>query len=161
MVYAQDAYYGREGAYVLQARSTGDACAKGPIDISLRTRRGAEVWRFETTADVMFLSQEVQNRADMAEALTEWVAPPVLGLTRTIDLPAWKSGRSGPGTGREEFPFYPAEGMTRARYEKLRKRSLPMFCPVQGIESLVCIALDENKPGKPIVETMGYQSFPG
>ncbi len=109
----------------------------------------------------MFLSQDVQNRADMAEALTEWVAPPQVGMTRTIDLPKWRNGRSGPGTGREEFPFYPAEGMTRTRYEKLRARKLAMFCVVQGLESLVCIALDESPSGPPSVVTLGFQSFPG
>lgn len=161
MAVAEDAYHGRAGTYVLQAAATGDRCEGGPIEISLKTRRGAPVWRFQTSADVMFLSQDVKNRADMAEALEEWVAPPSLGLTRTIDLPSWRSGRSGPGTGREEFPFYPAEGITRARYEALRKRSLPMFCPVQGLESLVCLALDETGDKGPEVVTLGYQSFPG
>ncbi len=161
MTVADDAYYGRESAYLLEASATGDVCAGGDIQISLRTRRGAELWRFQTSADVMFLSQDVRNRADMAEALTEWVAPPQVGMTRTIDLPKWRSGRSGPGTGREEFPFYPAEGMTRTRYEKLRARKLAMFCVVQGLESLVCIALDENPSGPPSVVTLGFQSFPG
>lgn len=161
MAVAEDAYFGRTGVYVLEAAATGDRCEAGDIEISLKTRRGAPVWRFRTSADVMFLSQEVKNRADMAEALSEWVAPPSLGMTRTTDLPRWRSGRSGPGTGREEFPFYPAEGMTRARYEALRARSLPMFCPVQGLESLVCVALDESRAKGPEVVTLGFQSFPG
>lgn len=161
MSVSEDAYLGPTGVYRLVASANGQACAGAPIDIALRSDRGQDVWRFETTADVMFLSQEVMSLADMEEALREWVMPPAPGMTRTIDLPQWRSGRRAPGTGREEFPFYVAEGMTRTRYEALRRASLPMFCPVTGLESMLCVALDERKAGAPVVHEIGYQSFPG
>lgn len=158
---AEDAYLGHADRYQLEARSYGDVCPGAPIALRLVSASGVEIWRFETNADVMFLSQDVQNRADMTEALAEWVAPPMVGMTRTNDLPRWRSGRDYPGKGDEEFPFYGAEGLSRGDYEALRKASLPMVCPVQGMESMVCVAIDDRTPGSAKAIEMGFQMFPG
>jgi hypothetical protein len=56
-----------------------------------------------------------------------------------------------------EFPFYlEPEWNDRVGYEELRARNAPMYCYVQGMESLACLALQDGQLYK-----IGVQSFPG
>jgi hypothetical protein len=55
-----------------------------------------------------------------------------------------------------EFPFYPEPGVDRDYYEKARALRAPVFCYVQGMESMSFVALIEGGMVK-----LGVQSFPG
>ena len=66
----------------------------------------------------------------------------------------WPPGAQQPASG--EFPFYPEEGVDRDYYEKARAARAPLFCYVQGMESMSCVAIIEGGMVK-----LGVQSFPG
>ena len=55
-----------------------------------------------------------------------------------------------------EFPFYPEPYYDRSGYEVLRQSDVPLFCYVQGMESIACVALENGR-----MEKVGVQSFPG
>ncbi len=69
-------------------------------------------------------------------------------------LPDWPANADGPQSG--EFPFYPEAGYDRESYMTLRANDLPLFCYVQGMESMGCLAAADGE-----VTKIGVQSFPG
>lgn len=69
-------------------------------------------------------------------------------------LPEWPANADSPQNG--EFPFYPAEGVTRDLYNQVRDANVPLYCYVQGMESSNCLALRDGA-----LESVGVQSFPG
>ena len=86
--------------------------------------------------------------------LAEWVTPGSTMIS-TSALPEWPANAQAPESG--EFPFYPEEGYDREAYNALRTNNLPLYCYVQGMESLACIAFS----GEGEVSKIGVQSFPG
>jgi hypothetical protein len=56
-----------------------------------------------------------------------------------------------------EFPFYPEEGMDQVTYEQIRAEKQKIFCYVQGMESIACVAISKNGAATKI----GVQTFPG
>jgi hypothetical protein len=97
------------------------------------------------------------DRASMSAALSAWIAPNDDQLFKhTGDLPPWATARSEPAGAGGEFPFRPEEGTSRAAYEKQRAANLPMFCYVQGAESMRCVVVEKG-----VLRSIGLQSFPG
>ena len=72
----------------------------------------------------------------------------------TADLPVWPAGADAPDAG--EFPFYVEEGFDRTGYEGMRAADRAMFCYVQGMESLACVAAVDGR-----LDKIGVQTFPG
>jgi hypothetical protein len=95
---------------------------------------------------------DATDAASMEAALNEWIWTPT-SEGRTGDLGDWAEGEPGPGG---EFPFLPEEWISREDYLQLRKDNLPVFCHVQGRESLACYQLKNNA-----LEKIGVQAFPG
>jgi hypothetical protein len=75
-------------------------------------------------------------------------------MATTKALPEWKAKDDFPING--EFMFYVEEGIDRAAYDVIRKADLPMYCFVQGMESVACLVLQDGGLFK-----VGVQSFPG
>jgi hypothetical protein len=48
------------------------------------------------------------------------------------------------------------EGVDRDSYEQVRVAKVPVFCYVQGMESLACVVLKDGGMSK-----IGLQTFPG
>jgi len=90
----------------------------------------------------------------MQTALAEWGASTSTTFATTSALPEWAAGANGPVSG--EFPFYLNEGWDRAAYDQLRASDVPVFCYVQGMESMNCLALQDG-----YLNSVGVQSFPG
>jgi hypothetical protein len=83
----------------------------------------------------------------MESALDDWLAALSYADT-TANLPYYQDD--------SEFPFLPAEGMSREAYDNLRASAAPMVCYVQGMESQRCLALVDGA----LIE-VGLQTFPG
>jgi hypothetical protein len=96
---------------------------------------------------------EAKTRAQMTRALGEWLLQSHT-FRSTADLPPWKKGDEQPTSG--EFPFYPEAGVDRDGYEQWRAQRLPVFCYVQGMESMSCVVLKDGQMTK-----IGVQTFPG
>jgi hypothetical protein len=98
-----------------------------------------------------------KDRASMSAALSAWIAPNDDQLFKhTGDLPPWATARAEPAGAGGEFPFRPDDGTSRAAFEKLRAANLPMFCYVQGSESMRCVVVEKG-----VLRSIGVQSFPG
>lgn len=143
-------------AYTLEAFSAGPDCAHAVATIVIRDAESNVLWADAHVTEHTFGLNEASSAAEMRAALSEWISP--YGNTTILStsaLPAWPRTADGPQSG--EFPFYPeAEWNDREGYETLRARNAPVFCYVQGMESLACLALLDGGLYK-----VGVQSFPG
>ncbi len=144
-----------DATYSVEATTTGPDCTRAVATIVLRNSSGAPVYaEAHLSKDVMVLAP-ARDPAAMQTALQEWVTYNNHTMTTTSALPDWPANASAPQNG--EFPFYPEEGATRESYMALRQQNLPLFCYVQGMESMACLALS----GADEVTKVGVQSFPG
>jgi hypothetical protein len=96
-----------------------------------------------------------QSAEEMERMLRDWITPDARDWDSTSDLPVWQANAMSPAAN-EEFPFYPEEGVDRARYEAIRCADAPMLCFVQGMESLACLFVENGE-----ITKIGVQSFPG
>lgn len=140
---------------VAEATSSGPRCGAAKLALVLRGAGGEVLFKFDATADSVMPFVQVKSKADMQAALASWVADARTQMPTTAKLPNWKQGQDQPSDG--EFPFYPDEGVKRAEYLALRAAKRPMFCFVQGMESLSCLVIGADGKAK----TIGAQSFPG
>lgn len=139
--------------FVIDAATAGPDCANATATITVKHASGQTLWTENyPTSQVMTLAPAT-DVASMTSALAEWIEPATTIQTSSA-LPELPLAAPQPQNG--EFPFYQDEGWDRARYEALRARNVPMFCYVQGMESLACIALENGAMTK-----VGAQSFPG
>ena len=90
----------------------------------------------------------------MSSALREWIELGSRGQT-TADLPPWPHPAQGP-TNSSGFEFDPEPWLNRETYLSMRARAQPMFCYVQGMESLACLVEQDGR-----LEKIGVQAFPG
>ena len=74
----------------------------------------------------------------------------------TGDLPEWKKGAEAPSP-LGEFPFYPDQGVDQETYAKIRAEKQAVFCYVQGMESMACVAIARDGTATKV----GVQTFPG
>lgn len=138
----------------VEASTTGPDCALANATLNIRNASGAVLWTQEyPTARVMGLA-DATTPAAMETALTEWINFQNTTIPTAGALPDWPRGEQFPPNG--EFPFYPEEGVSRADYMALRSRNAPLYCYVQGMESLACLAFENGELTK-----VGVQTFPG
>jgi hypothetical protein len=137
-----------------EAFSNGPTCAQAAVTIVVRAPDGSVLWVDAAPGEHIMTFAYVRSRQEMARALAEWLSQDATFKT-TRKLPGWPEGAEGPESG--EFPFMPEAWVDREAYERMRAEGLPMFCYVQGMESLACIAL--TKDGR--MEKIGVQAFPG
>ncbi|MCE9522115.1 MAG: hypothetical protein K8S25_06750 [Alphaproteobacteria bacterium] len=137
-----------------EAYSSGPTCALAVTTLVVRASDGKVLWAEAAPVEHVMTFVEVKTRKQMARALSEWLLQSHTFKT-TSDLPEWKKGAEAPVSG--EFPFYPEAGIDRDAYEQIRAEKQPVFCYVQGMESLACLGL--SKDGS--LAKVGLQLFPG
>jgi hypothetical protein len=139
----------------IEAITTGPDCARAVATLIIRNGSGEPIYSAtHIPSQVMTLAQASTPQA-MQTALTEWIDPAGNTTMQTSSaLPEWPASADSPQNG--EFPFYPAEGYARELYNQVRDANVPLYCYVQGMESLDCLALRDGG-----LETVGVQSFPG
>lgn len=137
----------------IDAESGGDDCAAATVRITISN--GGDVLMTEDypSEQVMTLAG-AESLEDMRRRLGEWVTPAGAMTDSAGDLPPWAPSDDQPISG--EFPFYVEESIDRAAYEAARTRDAPLFCYVQGMESLACLVYENGT-----VIKLGAQSFPG
>ena len=102
-------------------------------------------------------AQPAKDRPSMSAALSSWIAPNDDQLFKsTGNLPPWATARPQPAGAGGSFPFTPDVSGDRAAYEKLRNANLPLFCYVQGAETMRCVVVEKG-----VLRSIGTQSFPG
>jgi hypothetical protein len=136
-----------------EAYSNGGACADAIVTIVVRAQRRA-LWVDAMPAAQLMTFVEAKTPAKMKAALVDWLAQPHM-FKSTGDLPDWKKGTDAPVAG--EFPFYPDAGVDQESYAKIRADKLAIFCYVQGMESMACVAIAKDGSASKI----GVQTFPG
>jgi hypothetical protein len=141
-------------AYLTEAYSNGGACADAVVTIVVRAQRRV-LWVEAMPASQVMTFVEAKTPARMKAALVDWLGQPHMFRT-TGDLPAWKNGADAPDM-LGEFPFYPEEGVDQVTYEQIRAAKQTIFCYVQGMESMACIAISKDGAATKV----GVQSFPG
>jgi hypothetical protein len=139
----------------VEAITTGPDCARAIATLIIRNGSGEPLYS-ETyqPPQVMTLAQASTPTA-MQTALAEWIDPASNTTMQTSSaLPEWLANADSPQNG--EFPFYLEEGYTRELYDQVRDANVPMYCYVQGMESMNCLALRDGA-----LESVGVQTFPG
>lgn len=145
---------GANAVFSIDAAVTGPDCAQATATIAIHTPGGATVWTQSYPAEQLMTLAGATAPEDMQRRLGEWIVPGGAAADSTGDLPEWSAQDDSPMNG--EFPFYPEEGIDRAAYAALRARDAPMYCYVQGMESLACLAWDSGA-----LTLVGLQTFPG
>lgn len=140
--------------FSVEATTTGPDCARAVATLAIRTASGEPLYTTAHVANDLMTLRGVADPAAMQTALGEWVdaADPTVATTNA--LPEWGANEQYPVDG--EFPFYPVEGFDRAAWEAMRTHAYPVFCYVQGLESLACIIYGDGG-----IEHIGVQTFPG
>lgn len=141
-------------AYRTEAFSNGGNCATAVVTIAVRGPDGTVLWSDAAPGAHVMTFAGVKTRAEMVKALGDWLTQEHMFKT-SADLPPWGVGDETPKSG--EFPFYPEAGVDRETYEQIRAQRLPVFCYVQGMESLACLTV--MREGQ--MEKVGVQLFPG
>jgi hypothetical protein len=124
------------------------------VTLVVRAPDGKVLWVDAAPAENVMTFVEAKTRKQVTRALGEWLMQSHI-FKSTAELPEWKKGAEAPVSS--EFPFYPEAGIDREFYEKMRAEKQPVFCYVQGMESMACIGL--SKDGQ--MTKIGVQSFPG
>lgn len=141
--------------WTIEATAEGRSCDQATATITIRDSEGAPQWAETYSVDQVMVLAGASSPADLEDKILEWVGPLSSTFRTTADLPDWPEGTDGPGG---EFPFMPDEGLDRSAYGALRSAKAPVFCYVQGMESLACVMADKAS-GK--VTLLGLQMFPG
>jgi hypothetical protein len=141
--------------FTVEASSMGADCAKAVATIVVRDVQGNALWAQAYSTEHVMVLAPAHDTAAMRIALSEWIDPAGnTTLQTTGALPEWPANAESPQNG--EFPFYPDEGTTREDYNAVRDANTPMYCYVQGMESLACAALRDGA-----LQSVGVQTFPG
>lgn len=145
--------------YRIEAVSQSATCGTGVATLTVTDRSGRILYtgahEIEPMTNTVFAESTTPQKLE--GALADWIDPSGSTQMRTTRaLPDWPRGADGPVSG--EFPFYPAEGTTRDAWIRLRAQDKPLYCFVQGGESMQCLALDV---GAATLTPVGLQTFPG
>ena len=141
--------------FTIEAASMGADCAKAVATIVIRDVQGDALWAQAYSAEHVMVLAPAHDPAAMRIALSEWIDPAGnTTLQTTGALPAWPANTESPQNG--EFPFYPDQGVDRDSYNAIRTANAPLYCYVQGMESLACVALRDGG-----ISQVGVQLFPG
>lgn len=138
----------------VEATTTGPDCARAVATLVIRDASGAPLYAEAHVATHVMVLNGANTPAAMQAALGEWVSSDNAAYATTGALPDWPTTAEGPVSG--EFPFMPEQGTDRALYQELRQGNTPVFCYVQGMESLACVTLRNGG-----IERIGLQLFPG
>lgn len=142
-----------EQALEISGVAEGGDCANANVTITIRKATGDTLVSASYPLSQVMTFAGASSQADVQRMLGEWIAPDS-AMNSTGDLPTWNSQDETPMNG--EFPFFVEEGATRASYAALRELDAPMFCYVQGMESLSCLAWRDGG-----LASVGLQTFPG
>lgn len=150
--------------FLIDAVSLGADCKKAVAVIVVRDGKGEVKYSLSMAIkdNAIFsglADMPVANPKNMRVALGEWLDAGLSSKKNKLSqYLEWKAGTEGPvETPPAEFPFTVNSEVSRETYEEWRKQSLPVFCFVQGIESMRCLVL--TKDGT--IGDVGVQSFPG
>jgi hypothetical protein len=143
-----------EGELSVEAATAGPDCARAVATLVVRDSSGVPLYADVHLAEHVMTLAPARDQAAMQTALGEWLTPSTI-MASTSALPDWPENATAPQSG--EFPFYPEEGYDRESYTALRQNNLPLFCYVQGMESMACVAFS----GEGQVSKIGVQTFPG
>ncbi len=141
-------------SYSSEAYSNGATCAGAVVTIVVRAPGGDVLWVEAMPAAHLMTFADAKNVKRMKAGIVDWLAQPHM-FKSTGDLPDWKKGTDAPVAG--EFPFYPEAGVDQESYAKIRTDRLAVFCYVQGMESMACVAIAKDGSASKI----GVQTFPG
>lgn len=155
---------GPKRIYKVDASSVGPDCKHAVALLVVRDSKGEVQYTYSgaTRDNGIFGSlaeKPVTDVNQMRVALGEWLKA---GLSSKKNSMAkfipWRKGAAGPAEDPpSEFPFTLESDVSRDTYEEWRKADLPVFCFVQGMESMRCLVA--SKDGA-VIE-LGIQSFPG
>ncbi|MEQ1931724.1 MAG: hypothetical protein ABL957_14505 [Parvularculaceae bacterium] len=135
-------------------KTEGPTCAQAVALLVVRDAGGDVFWTDALpSARVMGLN-EAATPAAMSAALAEWAGLPARHAQTTADLSPWSKTSGQPG--ESEFPFHPEAWMGEEAFARIAAEAAPMFCYVQGMESLSCLIERDGR-----LEKIGVQSFPG
>jgi hypothetical protein len=138
----------------VEATTSGPTCRQSAALMIVRDAAGDIVWTDALPAAFVAGLNTPTTRTPMADALREWIGFAARGQT-TADLPPWLRPEQGPTT-TSGFDFEPEPWINREAYLALRESAAPMFCYVQGMESLACLVERQGR-----LEKIGVQAFPG
>jgi hypothetical protein len=143
----------RQRPLKVEAFAHGGRCDQAVVMLVVRDADGAPLWTDSRVGAFVMLFSGVKTGREMQSALSSWIRQDHQ-LKSAANLPPWPVGAEQPSFG--EFPFIPDEGVDRATYEAARNSRLPLFCYVQGMESMACVVLKDGDMTK-----FGVQLFPG
>lgn len=138
---------------LVTATTSGPNCRQSVALMIVRDAEGNVVWTDARPAAFVMGLNTPTTRTPMSGALREWIGFATRGQT-TADLPPWTRAEQPPSASG--FEFEPEPWINRETYLEMRERAEPMFCYVQGLESLACLV---GRHGR--LEKIGVQSFPG
>lgn len=138
--------------YTVSAFTDGPDCERAVAVIVVRDAAGAPLWIDSFNAQHVAVLAGIADAGALEAGLAEWITYD--GMPSTAALPAWAEGADSPMLA--EFPFLPEPGFDRASWEEQRAADRPVFCYVQGMESMACVMLGDG-----FMEKLGVQLFPG
>lgn len=142
-------------AYSSEAYSNGATCAGAVVTIVVRAPGGDVLWAEAMPATHLMTFADAKTPQRMKAGLVDWLGQQH-PFKSTGDLPEWKKGAEAPSM-LGEFAFYPEAGVDQESYAKIRADKLAIFCYVQGMESMACVAISKDGSASKI----GVQTFPG
>lgn len=140
--------------FKVEATSAGPDCQHAVATITIRNAANDIYWVEAYPASQVMSLAAARTLDEMQAALLDWTDSANSTIVTSSALPDWPANTDGPENG--EFPFYIAEGMDRGQYMSIRQQNVPVFCYVQGMESLNCLAYLDGG-----LTVVGIQSFPG
>ncbi len=141
--------------YTAGAAASGDDCSAATVVLTLHDAGGNVVYVFDAESSYLLGFADAADTDTMRVALEAWAGDTQRGEpSTTANLPEWPEGEDLPVSG--EFPFYVEDGIDRAAYEAIRAAASPMYCHVQGAESMACLSIDATG-----VRKIGAQALPG
>ncbi len=141
----------------ISASYEGVDCTSAEAALTVTDAAGKQLYTFSLPVEVArnTVFAEADSAEKMRAALADWIDPAGnTTMQSTSALPEWKPGVEEPGN--DEFPFMPE--VSRDEYAKLRGENRPLYCHVQGGESMACLAYDEAAGA---MVKVGLQRFPG
>lgn len=139
--------------FSVTASTSGPNCRQSVAVLIVRDAAGDIAWTDALVAAHVMGLNTPTTRTPMTGALQEWIGYGARGQT-TADLPPWPRAHEPPSaTG---FEFDPEPWVDRETYLDLRARAEPMFCYIQGLESLACLIARDGR-----LEKIGVQAFAG
>lgn len=141
----------------ISASYEGADCLSAEAALTVTDTNGKQLYTFSLPVEVArnTIFAEADSADKMRAALADWIDPASNTTMQTTGgLPEWKPGVEQPGN--DEFPFMPE--VSRDEYAKLRGENRPLYCHVQGGESMACLAFDEAAG---TMVKVGLQRFPG